>query len=365
MEVAIMNKDKLTSLQFSCLICFPILAFFSGIGTYNIIKIAKVDAYLSTLFAYVFGLIAFLLFLYIFNYKPELNITQKNKYLFGTILGTIINYLINILILLIGVTLIYNISNFAISQFLSETPLLVFMTLFGVILIYNVHLGIENLSRVGIIFFSIVVLLTIISTLGNISNFESSNLKPFLEHGLTKPIQGGIILALTNIMPIFTLLIIEKNKITDKKKVTKRLFIFYSVAFLFAFLAIFLTLGSLGIQLSEIYQYPEYTVLKKISLFHFIDRIENFIYIKWILNSFVCLSLIIYYLTYSTQKKYKLRTPIIITIIIIYLSLTTFKNNTLFYYFSYSIFPYIGLLLFIIFIIIAINIFIRKLIDTN
>ncbi len=359
-----MNKDKLTSFQFSCLICFPILAFFSGIGTYNIIKTAQVDAYLSTIFACLFGIIVLLLFFYIFNYKPNLNIIEKNKYLFGKVLGTALNYLINILVLLIGVALIYNIGNFAISQFLSETPLLIFMILFSLVLIYNVHLGIKNISRVGIIFFSIVCFLTIISTLGVIPTIDFSNLNPFLEHGLTKPIQGGFTLTLINVIPIFTLLIVEKEQISDHHKITKKAFFFYAIAFLFTFLAIFLTLSSLGIHLSEIYQYPEYTVLKKISIFHFVDRIENFIYIKWVLNSFMCLSLIIYYISHSVQKQCKLRVPIIVSVIIIYLALTIFKNNTFFYYFSYSILPYCNLLLFFIFVIIAINIFIRKLLET-
>lgn len=361
MEVFIMNKEKLTSLQFSCLIAFPLLALFSGIGTHNTIKLTGVDSYIAVLISYLIGLLPLGLFLSIFNYKKELDIKEKINYLFGKYIGPLINFIINILVLAIGVVLIYNISNFAISQFLAETPLLVFMILIGLILIYNVSLGIETISKVATIFLAIICFLTIISTTGVLPDFEFSNIQPVLENGLTNPLKGSLILTLTNVVPIFLLLIVPRNKIESKAKIHKHLFLFYSLAFLFMFLALLLTLGSLGIYLSDLYQYPEYTVLKKISLFGFIDRIENVIYIKWILSSFICLSLVIYYIQQTVKKTSKKLVPTIITGIIIFLSLWIFKNNVIFYKVILNIFPYLCLFLLCIYIIIGINILIRKI----
>lgn len=358
-----MNKEKLSNIEYASLIVFPILALFSGIGTHNTIKLSGVDSYISVLLAYLIGAVPLVLFTLILNYKSNLTIDEKVKYLFGPILGTIINYVINILVLCIGFVLLYNISNFAISQFLAETPLLVFMILLSLILVYNVSLGINNIARVGIIFLMIIILLTFISTAGVIPNFEVSNIKPYLENGIMPPLKGGITLILTNVIPIFILLSIPKDNIKNNKNTSKWLIAFYTLAFIFTFLAILLTIGSLGIYLCDIYQYPEYTVLKKISLFNFLDRVENFIYVKWILNSVMCLSLIIYYLTNSIKKESKKILPTIIVSLMIYLALKTFKNNTIFYNFILNIYPYICLLLFIIFIIIGLNIIIRKVIN--
>ena len=357
------NKDKLSNIGFSSLIVFPILALFSGIGTHNTIKIAGVDSYISVLLSYLLGFIPLFLFLLIFNYKKELSIVDKIKYLFGTFLGNIINYIIDILVLLIGVTLFFGISNFAISQFLAETPIIVLMILIGLLLIYNVNYGIETISRVSIIFLGIVLLLTIISTTGIIPHFETSNLKPTLENGIIPPLKGGLTLILTNIVPIFILLIIPKDKIRNNKKTNKALILFYTLAFILAFLAIILTVGSLGIYLCDIYQYPEYTVLKKISLFNFLDRVENIIYTKWILSSFNCLSLIVYYLNVSIKKSSRKLLPTLIVGTMIYIALDIFKNNTIFYTFILNIYPFICLLLLIIYMIIGINIIIRLFMD--
>lgn len=355
-----MRKNNLTSIGFACMICFPILSIFSGIGTYNVIRTSEVDSYISVIIAFLIGLLGLGLFFLIFNYRTDLNILDKNKVLFGNILGTILNYLIGIGFLAIGVILLYNISNFAISQFLAETPLLVFMLLIGIILIYNVSLGIENISRVSIVFLAIICFLTLISTAGILSHFEMSNIKPVLEFGMKKPIQGGLSLLLTDVVPIFMLLIVEKDKVEKKEKLKKYLIFFYCLAFLFVFLAILLTVGSLGIHLSKLYQYPEYTVLKKISLFNFIERIENFIYIKWILSSFISLSLIIYYVKNTIRKKSNWIVSSLIMIILITVALTIFRNNTIFYQVIYFIFPYICLFLLCIYIIIGVNILVRK-----
>ena len=356
-----MNKKMVSNINFSSLIIFPILALFSGIGTHNTIKIANVDSYISVILAYIIGFIPIMLFLLIFNYKKDLNIVDKIKYLFGDVLGTFINYVIDILVLLIGVTLFFGINNFAISQFLAETPILVLMILIGLLIVYNVYFGIETISRVGIIFLFIIIFLTIISTSGIIPHFEISNIKPILENGIILPLKGGLTLILTNIVPVFVLLIIPKGMIRDNKKTNGTLILFYTLAFIFAFLAILLTVGSLGIYLCDIYQYPEYTVLKKISLFNFLDRIENFIYTKWILSSFCSLALIVYYLNITIKRESKKILPVIIVISMIYLSLTLFKNNTIFYNFILKIYPYICLLLLSIYFIIGINIIIRKI----
>lgn len=355
-----MNKNKLTSFQFACLLSSPIFSLFSGIGSYNLIHIAKIDAWISILISVLIGIFPLILFIYIFNYQPTLNILEKNKYLFGKHLGIILNLLINIFIFFIGIVQLYNISNFAISQFLSETPILWFMIPFGLLIAYNVSTEIENISRVAIIFLGVIIFMTIISTTGLTPTIKISNLRPYLENGIIPPLKAGILLTITNVTPIFMLLIIKKNKINNNQKLTKYFTLFYLLAYLFTFLAMFLCLSSLGIYLCKIYQYPEYTVLKKISLFKFIERIENFIYIKWILNSFTTLSLVIYHISSSIKKESKKLIPTLSTILLIFSSNYIFKNNTLFYYIGLNYFPIICSLLLIIYIIIGLNIFIRN-----
>jgi spore germination protein KB len=191
---------------------------------------------------------------------------------------------------------------------------------------------------------------------------DISNIKPILESGFKNPIKGGLILTLTNIIPTFTILSIPKTKVINYNKSSKYLFITYTLSFILIFLIAIKTISVLGIYLTSAYQYPEYIVLKKISLLDFFDKIENIIFIKWILTSFCSLSIMIYYLTNSIKKDNKKKLiPTIITLIIIFLSISHFKNNTIFTNFIENIYPYTNLLLLFIIIIISINIFIKNL----
>lgn len=356
-----MNNKKISSLQFSVLMVFPILSLFSGIGLYDIIKIAKIDSYISTIITTLLGFIFLGIFIYIFNYKEDLSLPEKNIHLFGKILGTIVNYILCILIFFIAIVLIYSISNFIVSQFLTETPIIIILFFMAIVVIYTESKGIEVIARAGIVFFIIVVLLTCVSTLGLIPYFDVSNIKPIMANGIKKPFNASLYLLLTNIVPITVMLIHPKNKISDKNKTIKYLTITYLIAMLFAFMATLLTVGTLGIELIELFPHPEYMVLKKISFLGFIDRIENIIYVKWLFHDFVCFSLIIYYISNSIKKADKQKLlPIIITITIMIASQLLFKDNSQFKWFVFHIYPYLNLGLFIILTIIFINVFIRK-----
>lgn len=52
------------------------------------------------------------------------------------------------------------------------------------------------------------------------------------------------------------------------------------------FIIIICTFGNLGVEMSALYRYPEYIVLKRISALNFIDNVENILFIIWIIIGF-------------------------------------------------------------------------------
>ena len=93
-----------------------------------------------------------------------------------------------------------------------------------------------------------------------------------------------------------------------------------------------------------------HTSISRISLFGFIERIENLIFVQWIFSTVSTISLIIYYISNSIKKEDKniVRPTIIMTLIII-LTLKLFKNNTYYNNYLKNTYPYIILFMFIIF----------------
>lgn len=355
------NNKKINAFQYAILIIFPILSIFNGIGFHNIIKISKRDCYFSIIFSYFIGLIILAMIIYISNYEKDKNIHEKINIIFGNPIGNIINAIINIIIFIISIVTIYGICNFVTSQFLSETPVLVIGIMIGIVIVYNITKGIEVITRANIIFLAIILTLSIISFISLIPQIDKSNLKPILENGITPPLKGSIYLTLTNIVPTLAILTIPKNNVINHSKINKYLFISYTLSYIIILLISIKTLSILGLNLTNLYEYPEYIVLKRISLFNFFDKIENIIFIKWILTSFSTLSLLIYYLSNSIKiKKNNNIMPFLITTLIILISTYYFKNNTLFTNFIETKYPYINLILLIIFIFITITISLKK-----
>lgn len=354
-----MKNWKINSLQFSSLFSFTILSTLIGIGFNNIITIAKVDSYISIIIAYILGFIPILLFIYLFN--QEKNINELIIDTFGKTIGTIINYLLLIPIMIIGICSVYSISNFMVSQFLSDTPIIIIYVIPSLVILYGLIKGIEAISRTSLILYVIMLLLFAIAIFGLVPQIEIDNYKPILENGLLNPLKGSIIFILSDIIPLFVMLSISKKNITNKEKTTKSIIFFYSISILIMFLNIAMTIGTLGIHLTNMYQYPEYMVLKQISLFDFLDRIENFVTIQWIFRTFMLVSMTVYYIQNTIKKDNNSKIlPAIILSTIILLDIIIFKNNTIFTNFAFKIYPYSNLALFIIIIFISIVVFIKN-----
>ena len=154
------------------------------------------------------------------------------------------------------------------------------------------------------------------------------------------------------ILPIFVLTIIPKNKIDNNRKFEKRLIIFYILFNLINFTVLFNVISVLGIDLASLYQYPDYHVLRRISIGGFIERIESLLAIQWMFCIYMMLILCFNYIITSLNDTFKFKKTkffnFIIPIITIALSLIVFKNNTIANNFIVYIYPTILIIFFLI-----------------
>ncbi len=354
-----MKTWKINSLQFGTFVAFIILSTLIGVGVNSITEIAKVDSYISVILGYFIGFIPMLIFIYLFSQNKSIDELINDT--FGKIVGTIINIIILIPIIIIAACTMYSISNFIVSQFLSDTPIIYINLLLAIVLFYGSIKGIEVVSRVSLILFVITVMLFLFAIIGLIPQVQIDNYLPMLEHGFKNPFLASLIFVIQDIIPIFIVLAISKKNIVDKEKANKKIIFFYSIAVILSLSNIALTIGTLGTYLTELYQYPEYMVLKKISIFNFLDRIENFISIQWIFRNFIVISIVIYHIKNLFKKDNDSKLiPLIVLTIIIILDTYMFKNNTIFTEFALHKLPFINVLYFFMMVFIAISVFIKN-----
>lgn len=359
---------KNSYLEIASLVIIQTVTTFFGISVSILKEDAGVNAWSAAIISYIIGFIPLLMTIYISNYKQELSLNKKINSLFGNKLGLLINLLFSLLLISLGITLLYNINNFILSQFLYRTPFLISCTLFITLIIYCANKGINVISKVAMLLLTINILLYTINILALVQHIKIENFLPLLRENTQNIIPASLKISSINYLPLLTILTIPKQKTTRPKKYTKTLIISYIIGAIISFGLVITTFGVLGIDLVNAFEYSEYIVLRKIKLLGFLERIENIISLQWIIGSFVYLTIIIYTISKSIPTK-SIKSHKIINIItgIILVILTTliFKDNTIFDNYVKNIFPYIISITILIYILIISKILFQKILTTK
>lgn len=353
---------KINNLELASLIFIQMVTMDLGINI-NIIKNSTgVNGWIVIILSFIIGIIPLSLYMYISNFSTTHPLNEKINILFKKT-GKIINFLISIIALVIGIFLLYNSNNFITSQLLYRTSQIMIGIILLTLAIYHNSKGINSITKVSFLLLIINFTLFLLSFFSLSSNINISNLLPVLKENTDNIFLSALKLSSINIFPIIITLSIPKSLVSSENTYNKDIIKTYILAFIVSFLVIFTTYSVLGIELVKIFEYPEYMVLKKVTLWGFLQRIENIVANQWIIGNYIYLTLIIYYL--STNFKSKNNTQknifnIIIGILIITITNVIFKNNTIYYNYVQTIFPYITMVLIIFYVIISIKIYIDQ-----
>lgn len=341
-----MNKDKINSFSLSTILFMINLAILFGIINSYLLNTSKTSTPISLLLGYLLSVILSLIPLKLFNTNENLNLSQKTKKAFGKL-----SVLINIIYILTSLTLYilitYRLTSFISSQYLIETrkEFLLIPTL--LITYYIANKGLETTTRLSQISFFICIAIFIFDALGLLTHINIQNLFPIISTSKHNILKSALTFSIFSSVPFTFINITNKNNLSDKKKFNKYYHTMHIISFIVITLAITITLGVYGIHVTNLFDYPLYTVLKKISLFNFLDSIENASIMLWPLALIIASSTILLFinniLDSTTKHSNKIKKAIpIISFIIPY---TLLMNNTLIETFKYLIIPTITVII--------------------
>lgn len=353
-----MNKKKITNLEFSTINYFVTRAFLIGITFNGLISVMKQDSFIIPLLSIISSIILVFIVNGFMNFEPSLNFSQKLNKLF--------NKKMSLLILIICIIFTYFmctlnflcLNSFIQSQFLTKTPILAISILFGLATLYILSKGINTISRTSLILFYIGLVLLIISSLGLVQTINFDNLKPLFTSSPINYIEGLNIFYAFNITPMLLLTSIPKDKI-DKPKIKKYLIISSILSAVTIFILVFQTIAVFGYELSSLYEYAAFHVLKHVSLFGLNSRIESILVMQLLFDVFMYNILAIYFIGDNIKSSFKFKNSNIIYFCVCFLviigTLFLSKYNIYLDNLMKSIIP-ITITLFSIFIIIIISI---------
>ena len=345
-------KNKISSLQLCAIAYSLILSNNMGITTYIMFHHAEQDSLISIIIGTILGIIPLCIYLKLINKDKNTNIFEKiSKIKFGKI----INIILVLSIIYLTTICYFNVTNFISSQYLTKTPYIIIALAFIPASIYLLNKGLKVIGRTTFILTIISLISVLITIISLIWQVNILNILPILEQGIKRPIINSIIYVTYNITPLILLTSIPMNNIIDKEKFNKRIIITYIISNTIILILFFLIISILGVNLTKLYHYPEYDILKKISLVGFVERIESLLSQRWIFYCFTTtilgINFIKEYLKFTFKTNNKKIEKIIIYILTFTIGISSnyiFKNNTKANIFIYNKLPYMIIITLII-----------------
>lgn len=324
------NESKISNFEFGNLNFFITRALMIGVTFNALINSMKQDSWLIPILSVIPAIILIIAANYIMKYKPDLDLSLKIIELFKKKLGIFIIILFILLFGFICILNFLNLNNFIQSQFLTRTPFIAISIMFMIATYYILNKGISVIARCGTILMFISIILFILSLIGLMPQVKISNIKPIFTSSPYDYITGLNSFYAFNTLPLLLLTIIPKNKIKNEN-VKKTLLISYFVSMISLFVIIFQTIAVFGYELSNMYEYPQFLVLKHVSLVGLSSRIESILIMQVIFDILILNIFIIYFIGRCIKSTFNIKRKdliyFIICISIIFLTIYISKYN--------------------------------------
>lgn len=299
-------QQKINSFSFSFItfILMNVFFLFSMPYFYNLSN--TTDILISCAIGFLIGYLFLQLFFFFF-YQPD-NIFVYLKKNFSTIVSYLFLFLLLFLCFLITRYLLFSICLFLEENMSMDLSLFAIYLLLLISSFFLVKEGKNTILITGIIFFFLSIFFIILSTGFSFFSINQELIYPITFSQISPKL--SLYTFLFCFVPILFLLAIPKNTIrneTSYQKQQKKIYLFTSIFLLFKIL---LFIAILGIPYLKILKYPEIHILKQISLFHFIERIEESFLLWHFLIAYFTITFLIYYikegmLTFFHIKKEK------------------------------------------------------------
>lgn len=327
------DTKKISSFQLGILTFFLAKASFFPIASSMILKSSGHNFWISIILGVMVGFIPLMVFIFINKHDENKNIFELNISNFGKVIGNVLNFLIVIAVIIVGTIMLLSICNFIFFNYLDAIPQLFIAALLLLVISYAAIKGIETICRTSQILWIFSTVIFIIGFVCLLNYIDLSNFKPIFEISFNDILLSTYNVILFSIAPIFLLSVIPHNIIVKKERYKKSIIIGYVGGLLIVFLTLFSTVGVLG-NITNLFLFPEYIALKNIQYFHFFERIENIVAIQWIFDSFVFLTVILYFLKKYMNSTFKVKNEktnnaiaILFSIILLILSNVLFTNS--------------------------------------
>lgn len=272
---------KWKNLEKNTLIFLITNASFLLCGISTLSKISQKATILSMLLS---SIISYLILAYFFhiNQNKTLSLTKISKKL--SIL------MIPFLIILLHYSL-QKILSFLTYNVVSSTSYYLLIIAFLAVSGFAIYKGFTGIIRAGFIYLIAISFLTVITFIALFPKMDFQNVLPILDSTPISILKSMFLCTIFTLFPYTYLFHLNTSLSPETIKSLKRGYIANQLFIIFYVLMIF---SILGLQITNLYPYPEVSIFKKVSFLNIIDRMESVFSISYFLSLFIYFVITLY-----------------------------------------------------------------------
>ncbi|NOU64786.1 GerAB/ArcD/ProY family transporter [Paenibacillus sp. LMG 31461] len=307
------NNASISVRQFTILIILGVIGDSILIMPTILAASSKQDAWLSMLFAILLGFVAAGIFAGIANKLRRRRLFNLLRLNLGVWIGSVIIVLFLFEFYMCSLTLLSEMSQFMTTQLMPETPINAIIAVFILVIIIAYRYGVEAFARMGELLFPVFMLLFLVLFVLLLPQVEFSNLKPIAAEGMGVIGRGAMLAFVTAFTEMIVLLMLVSNVI-GSTSLTKPIFIGYAIGGAILFIIVILCVLVLGPNLMETKYYPTFVLAQKITIGHFLERLEAVMAFLWFISVFYKTLLLFFSLTSGLAELFQLKESHMLTI---------------------------------------------------
>ncbi|MDQ0873930.1 spore germination protein KB [Paenibacillus sp. V4I3] len=245
---------------------------------------AKQDAWLAAIIGVGLNLLVVCLYNKVGDYFPNLTLVEYNEKLFGKWPGKMLSLVFLFFSFIGAATVLFYMANFINTHVMPETPIQAVNSIFAIVVVMGVRLGLETLVRAAEIFFPWIIMLFIILVACLLPEIQVEKLQPMFSVGSKPLIKAALSVAGTSSLPFIVLFMVFPAHVNHFQKAKKAFLIATLIGGACFVIITFLCISVLGTKMTERHMFPSYVLAKQINIGNFLERVEILIAGIWFLT---------------------------------------------------------------------------------
>ncbi|MZQ86783.1 endospore germination permease [Paenibacillus sp. 5J-6] len=307
------DNAKISLRQLTILIILGIIGDSILILPTIIASSAKQDSWLSMIVATFLGFLSGWLFASMANKLQRNSLFDFTLQKLGRYVGGCFCLLFLFEFFICILSLLSEMSQFMTTQMMPETPVNAIIIVFLTVIIIAYRYGIEAFARMSELLFPMFMVLFLFLIIFLMPQVDFSNLWPIAAKGMSQ-IWRGSIPAFTYGFTEMVILLMLVSNVTGNAKLTKPIMTGFALGGVIMFFIVLLCVLVLGTNLMETKYYPTFVLAQKITIGHFLERLEVILAFLWIITVFYKTLLLFYSLMTGISQMLKLKENHMLTI---------------------------------------------------